>query len=566
MDQGHGMTLGGGIFMLLGWGTILCLTIFCYSRVLRLQRKAKGAAVAGPGERARWASRIGLILAMAGNAVGLGNFLRFPVKAAANGGGAFMIPYFLALLLLGLPIMWIEWTVGRYGGNRGHGSTPGMFHLMWKRPFAKYLGAFGIFLPLTIAIYYCFIESWTLAFAWFSGTGAYWGNTTREAMGHFLHGFQGVEANQFFSSAGTAVVFFVVTLAFNYFFLARGIAKGIEVLAKYGMPILLLIGVALAVRVLTLGAPSSAHPDWNVSHGLAYIWNPDFSKLGSAAVWLAAAGQIFFTLSLGQGMINTYASYVREKDDVTLNGLSTTTTNEFAEVILGGTIAIPAAVAFFGLAETQAIAQQGAFNLGFQSLPVIFQQLPLGQMLGALWFLLLFIAGITSSVALISPAVAFVEDEFRWSRRQAVNAVFSVIVVCAVAVVAFFKHGFLDEMDFWAGTFGLVLFAVIEVIVFGWIFGVERGWEEMHKGADLKVPRLFKFVIKYVTPLYMLALLVVWTIQDAIPTFFMRGAAAEDHPYLWAARGLMLGLIALTLLLIRAAWRRPAERRGGENP
>jgi SNF family Na+-dependent transporter len=456
--------------------------------------------------------------------------------------------------------------VGRYGGSRGHGSTPGMFHLMWKRPFAKYLGAFGIFLPFTIAIYYCFIESWTLAFAWFSGTGAYWGNTTREAMGHFLHGFQGVEANQFFSSTGTAFVFFAITLACNYFFLARGIAKGIEVLAKYGMPILLVIGVVLAVRVLTLGAPNPAQPDWNVSQGLAYIWSPDFGKLGSAAVWLAAAGQIFFTLSLGQGMINTYASYVREKDDVTLNGLSTTTTNEFAEVILGGTIAIPAAVAFFGLAETQAIAQQGAFNLGFQSLPVIFQQLPLGRLLGALWFLLLFIAGITSSVALISPAVAFVEDEFRWSRRKAVNAVFGVIVVCAVAVVVFFKHGFLDEMDFWAGTFGLVLFAVIEVLVFGWIFGVERGWEEMHKGADLKVPRLFKFVIKYVTPLYMLALLVVWTVQDAIPTFFMRGAAAEDHPYLWAARGLMLGLIALTLLLIRAAWRRPAAPRGGGNP
>ncbi|HOX26489.1 MAG TPA: sodium-dependent transporter [Candidatus Krumholzibacteria bacterium] len=560
MNQDQGLTLGGGTFMLLGWGTILFFAIWCFSRVLALQRRQRTEVDATPGARAQWATRIGLILAMAGNAIGLGNFLRFPVKAAANGGGAFMVPYFLALLLLGLPIMWLEWTVGRYGGNRGHGSTPGMFQLMWNRPFAKYLGAFGIFLPLTIAIYYCFIESWTLAFAWFSGTGAYWGNTTREAMGHFLHGFQGTEANQFFTSASTAVVFFVITLACNYLFLVRGIAKGIEVLAKIGMPILFVFGIVLAVRVLTLGTPDAAHPDWNISNGIAYIWNPDYGRLGSAAVWLAAAGQIFFTLSLGQGMINTYASYVREKDDVTLNGLTTTTTNEFAEVILGGTIAIPVAVAFFGLAETQTIAREGTFNLGFQAMPVIFQQLPLGQVLGAMWFLLLFIAGITSSVALISPAVAFVEDEFNLRRAKAVNVVFGVVVLCAIAVVAFFKHGFLDEMDFWAGTFGLVAFAVIEVIVFGWVFGVERGWREMHKGADLKVPRLFKFVIKYVTPVYLLALLVAWTIQDAIPTLLMRGVESGDQPYLWGARALMVGLIVLTLVLIREAWRRP----GGE--
>ena len=166
---------------------------------------------------------------------------------------------------------------------------------------------------------------------------------------------------------------------------------------------------------------------------MGFMWNPDFSQLSRATVWLVAAGQIFFTLSLGQGIINTYASYLREKDDVTLNGLTTSMTNEFAEVILGGTIAIPVAVAFFGLAETKLIANEGAFNLGFQALPVIFQKIPLGQIFGAMWFFLLFIAGITSSVAMTSPAVAFLEDEFKWKREKAVNAVFAVMVACTVA-------------------------------------------------------------------------------------------------------------------------------------
>jgi hypothetical protein len=193
----QGMTPWGWLFLALAWGTIIWLAIFCFRRILA-PVGTKGPLSGTASDRQRWGTRLGLVLAMAGNAIGLGNFLRFPVKAAANGGGAFMLPYFCALILLGIPLMWSEWAVGRYGGRHGHGTTPGMFSLMWKHPVAKYLGAFGIFLPLTIAIYYCYIESWTLAFAWFSGTGAYFGVTTREAMGQFLRGYQGVEANQFF--------------------------------------------------------------------------------------------------------------------------------------------------------------------------------------------------------------------------------------------------------------------------------------------------------------------------------------------------------------------------------
>ena len=116
-------------------------------------------------QRELWATRIGLILAMAGNAVGLGNFLRFPVQAAKHGGGAFMIPYFVSFLLLGIPLMWIEWTIGRYGGSKGHGTTPGMLQVLWKHPLAKYLGVIGFVGPLLIIIYYSYIEAWTLGYS-----------------------------------------------------------------------------------------------------------------------------------------------------------------------------------------------------------------------------------------------------------------------------------------------------------------------------------------------------------------------------------------------------------------
>jgi SNF family Na+-dependent transporter len=549
------MTLWGWIFIIVGWSTIIGLTLFCFSRVLRIQKKGQVLEVQ-TGGRAQWASRIGLILAMAGNAIGLGNFLRFPVKAAANGGGAFMIPYFLALIFLGVPLMWVEWTTGRLGGVHGHGTTPGMFSLMWKNRAAKYLGALGISLPFMIVVYYNFIESWTLGYSWFSATGSYFGKTNLDAMNNFLKTFQGAGDNQSFSSLLPMLIFLIITLGLNYLFLYRGISKGIEVLAKIGMPILFIFGIILAIRVLTYPTPDPvALPDWSVANGLSHIWNPDFSRLSQSGVWLAAAGQIFFTLSLGQGIINTYASYLREKDDVTLNGLATSSTNEFAEVILGGTIAIPLAVTFFGWAGTELIAKEGSFNLGFVALPFIFQKIPLGQFFGAMWFLLLFIAGVTSSVAMTSPAIAFLEDEFKWKRSKAVNTVFVVLAISTIFVVAFFKYGFLDELDYWAGTFGLVAFAIIEIIIFSWIFGVKKGWQEMHKGADLKVPVIFKFVIKYITPVYMLVIIGFWIYQDFIDKLLMKNEAVHRHPYLWGARGLMLVLILLTLWMVRIAWK-----------
>ena len=511
------------------------------------------------GKRIRdsWGSRLGIIMAVAGSAVGLGNFLRFPVQAAKNGGGAFMIPYFVALLLVGIPLMWIEWSIGRYGGGFEHSSAPGVFHSLWeKNRFIKYFGVIGIFGPLVIMIYYTYIESWTLAYSFFSLTQKYSGILDQSGMQAFLRGFQGLERNQYFSSIAPAYIFFLITFIVNIVVLNYGIRGGIERFCRFAIPTLFIFGIILAVRVLTLGVPDAARPDWNVANGLGYLWNPDFSQLKNAKVWLAATGQIFFTLSVGIGVILTYASYLKKGDDVALSGLTAVSMNEVAEVILGASIIIPAAFVFFGPIAIGDIANSGAFNLGFVTMPLIFGQMPLSEVFGFLWFGLLFLAGVTSSVSLAQPAIAFLEDEFNVSRKWSV-AMFAVVtfVLCNAAIF-FLGKGVVDELDFWGGTFCLVLFATIEVILFGWVFGINRAWEEVHHGADMKIPGIYKHIIKYVTPIFLLIVIGAWFFQEWLPIIRMDNVSPGNRPYVLATRiGLWL-LFLILAVMVKIAWRK----------
>ncbi len=510
-------------------------------------------------EREQWGSKIGLILAVAGNAVGLGNFLRFPVQAAQNGGGAFMIPYFIFFLILGIPLMWIEWGIGRNGGRYRHGSTPGMFDVIWKNKLAKYFGAIGLFISLTIMIYYTYIESWTLGFSLFSINKLYFDETTFSAMKNFLYSYQGREAGIHFSGYWTAYILMIITFVLNFWVLYKGISKGIEKLAKIALPMLLVFAAILAVRILTLGTPDPSMPQNSVWTGLGFIWNPDFSQLGDPKIWLAAAGQIFFTLSVGMGTIHAYASYLKPKDDIALSGLTTAATNEFTEVILGGTIAIPVAVAFFGLNTTQEFAKGGAFDLGFVSMPLIFQRIPFGEFFGFLWFLLLFIAGITSSVAMGQPVIAFMEDEFGMSRKKAVGTLAIVVLIAVQFVIFFLKFGFLDEMDYWAGTFGLVVFALIETILFMWVFGADKAWAEMNAGGDFTIPKIFYYIMKYITPLVLFVIMIWWFVNDALPILLLSNADPADVPYIWASRALMVLLFLGLAYLVNKAWKNHTE-------
>lgn len=532
---------------------------------------------APPEERERWGSRVGLILAMAGNAVGLGNFLRFPNQAVQNGQGAFMGAYFISLLLLGIPLMWMEWGIGRRGGGFGFSTCPGMFQTLTRAKWVKYLGAIGVVMPLLIVIYYVYIESWTLGYAVQSATGLLTGEDAGDHFTGYLGasgGFLGFDALQ---GSGWSYLFFAITAGVNLWVLSRGLSKGIEVIAKIGMPVLLVCAVALVARVLTL-------PDQDgrsAIDGLGIYWNPaqwsalfDGAKsqslfgLKPSEIWLAAAGQIFFTLSVGSGAINTYSSYLTKDDDIALTGLATVSTNEFCEVVLGGTLAIPAAFLFLGMDGVMEVSE-GNMGLAFVTMPQIFAETPIfgGEagagsvaVLGTLWFGLLFVAGITSSLALSQPAMAFMQDMMGLSRNKAALAVGGIILLMVQPVILL--GGVLDEIDYWAGTFGLVIFSTIEVVLLMWVFGPTRAWNEIHQGSDIRIPGAFKVIMTFVTPLALLTMLGFWGYEVALDILVM-DVDPNGNPYSEAgqsnallARGMMLGLFLFFVFLVYVAAKR----------
>lgn len=370
----------------------------------------------------------------------------------------------------------------------------------------------------------------------------------------YLRSFQGIGVpDERVHAAWTPYAFFVVTLGINIWIISHGISGGIERLARIGVPILFLLAVVLAGVVLTLPAGPDGSSPWT---GLNFIYNPGLSRIGEPSVWLASSGQIFFTLSVGMGSLQAYASYLTVKDDIPLNGIATAATNETAEVVLGGSIAITAAVVFFGVSGAMAVAQSGSFNLGFATMPVVFQQLPLGQLLGAMWFGLLFFAGITSSVAMLTPVVAFFREEFGFRREPVCYALGALALVCGVMHITWLEHGVLDEWDYWAGTFGLVLLAVIETIIFVWVFKPEDAWQSIHQGADIRIPRAFKFVMTFITPVYLFVILGWWAWTDAWPLLRMQRVTPGSEPYVLVSRAILLLFTVTFIVLVRMAWTR----------
>ncbi len=449
-----------------------------------------------------WGSRVGLVLAMAGNAVGLGNFLRFPVQAIQNGGGSFIIPYLVCFFLMGIPLLFIEWSMGRFGGRHGHHSTPFILDSMSKFAFWKYIGVFGIFTNLAVAAYYCYLESWALGYVWHSLTGVFGGQTS-DQVSQFFGDYTSLSNIQ-------PIIFWIICLLLNTWILSRGLSGGVEKVAKVGMPLLILFGIILAIRGISLKAGNDG-AIFDGTEGLNFLWTPNFDTIWSGKVWLAAAGQIFFTLSVGMGSIQCYASYMRSRDDIALNAMSAGWMNEFVEVVLGGAIVIPITVGYFGIdGMTELVNKAGGLGLGFRTLPYLFQQWGpiIAVFAGVMWFGLLFFAGITSSLAMGTPIMGFMRDEFGWRREQAAWLFGALVFLLGLPTVVFFNYGVFDEYDYWAGTVSLVVFALFETILFAWVFGVNRGWKEITLGADIKVPIAFKFIIKFITPLILIAIFV----------------------------------------------------------
>jgi SNF family Na+-dependent transporter len=467
-------------------------------------------------KREQWGSRIGAILAVTGSAVGLGNFLRFPGQAAKYGGGAFLIPYLVAFLVVGLPMAWAEWALGRYGGARGHNSSPGIFRALLGSRKGAYVGMLGTLMPVMIYMYYLFVEAWCLAYAWDYLTGhfARLGADPAAIENHFTT-FVGAGADGvLFGTGARTLVFLGVCFVANTVLIYRGLSRGIEKFCNWAMPLLVVCAVIVLVRVLTLPA-NPAFPDQTVANGLGYMWNPVkpgetlWGVLSNPEVWLAATGQIFFSLSVGFGLILTYASYLKPDDDVALSGLTAAAGNEFCEVVLGGMIAIPAAFVFLGPAVVQ--NPPGTFGMGFVTLPNVFNQMPLGSFFGFLFFFLLFLAAITSSLSMLQPSIALLEEGLKIGRQASV-AILGFISLAGCLFVAYFSKGFtaLDTLDFWMANFFIFIFATFQSIAFAWVLGIRKGMAELERGAEIRLPRILPFMLKYVSPVYLLAIFGLW--------------------------------------------------------
>jgi len=500
----------------------------------------------------QWGSRIGVILAVAGSAVGLGNFLRFPGLAAQNGGGAFMIPYFVALLLLGIPLGWAEWTMGRYGGLRGFNSAPGIFSVIWPNPLAKYFGGIALIVPLVISMYYVVIEAWCLGYAWYYLRGTLNMGPDPAAYEKFFDNFIGASADGALYSGGSPLlIFLALTFLANFFVIYRGLSHGIEGFCKWAMPIMALCALFVLVRVLTLGTPDPGQSEQNLINGLGFMWNPDWAALLNFKTWLAAAGQIFFTLGVGFGIIINYSSYLKRKDDIVLSSLTASSVNEFFEVCLGGLITIPAAFMFLGVLTDS--AQYGTFGLGFKVLPNVFARMPAGQLFGFLWFVMLFLAAITSSLAMLQPVIAFFEEGFGLKRHASV-ALLGLVTAIGSGLVVFFSRGLiaLDTFDFWAGTMLLMILATVQAILYGWVLGIDRGELAAHEGAHLRIPRFVQYILKFVSPVFLLVILIgsVATLGKGYWTALTTNLAAG------ISFGFILLIAIFFMLLVHIAGRR----------
>lgn len=502
---------------------------------------------------------MGVILAVAGSAVGLGNFLKFPGQVATYGGAAFMIVYVASFLLLGLPFAMMEWTAGRKIGDRYH-SVPWTFVSFFKRPSAKVAAAVSVVIPFVICSYYTYIEAWCLGYA----TNFLVGNFNFESVkdsAKFFGEFVGVQENGSaigFSLTKVGAYFFIV-FGINFFLVYKGVSKGIERFCKIAMPLLILIAIILVIRVITITPPKNSGA--SINQGMGFMWNPtqvvlqvnaendkwtDVKRLVgeseiaqareqtkenpkmrvleiplsrqllNPSIWIAAVGQIFFSMSVGMGIIISYSSYLRKKDDVVLSALTSASANEFCEVCLGGMITVPAAVAFLGVSGVLGSCAS-LFDLGFNVLPMVFLQMPAGWIFGFLFFFLLFLAAITSSISILQPSLAFFQEVLGITKKPAVFILGFFMFMMSIYSVYFSKNLMaLDTLDFWVGQTLIFIVATYEILMFSWCYGAEKLVKDANKNSLLKLPKFYAILWKYVTPSILIAVFLGWITKDVL--------------------------------------------------
>lgn len=438
-----------------------------------------------------FASRFGVLMAMIGSAVGLGNMWRFPYIVGENGGAAFIFVYILFIFLLSLPVFFAEFIVGR----RSQSNAFGAFKKLSPDSGWRWIGALAVISPIIIVSYYSVIGGWSLQYLFKACTFGFTERITQDYLNTMFSGF--------ISSTWAPLLGHTLFLMATAFILIGGVKKGIERFGKILMPILYVIVLVIAVWAATLPG---------ASEGFAYLFNPDFSKL-NGSVCAAALGQSFYSLSLGYGTMLTYASYVNKKENIA----STSTTIAISDLIFSliASCAIMPAVFAFGLDA------HGGPGLVFQTLPFIFSQMPLGAFVAILFFLALLVAALTSSVSLFEVGVAYFVEERKMSRKKAVAIIFCIAwpigVLCSLSFgplseIKLFGNIFFDFLDKLTANFLITIGSLLIVIFVGWKMKKQDVLDEFTNGGTINTnARLFRFVwpiIRYLAPIAILIIFV----------------------------------------------------------
>ena len=435
-------------------------------------------------------SNLGAIVAAAGSAIGLGNIWRFPYTVGQNGGGAFLLLYMLFVFFLGLPIMMSEFVIGR----RSQRNTVGAFRQLGPQYRRwTFVGVLGIVAAFLIYSFYSTVAGWTLNYVFLSGSGQLSGRTPEEVSQVFV-AFTSGTAAPLLCQLGFILLTAVVVLF--------GVQKGIEKCTKILMPLLLVLMLLLCVRSLTLKGSSA---------GLALLFEPDFSKLTWGSV-LSALGQALFSLSIGMGALVTYGSYIRKEDNLFKTGACVAGADTLIALLSG--IAIFPAVFAFGMSPASGP------SLVYEVLPNVFGSMPMGALFAVLFFLLLSIAALTSTISLLEIVVLWAVEELHMRRVTATFLVsllvFALGTVCTLSFGPFanlhiFGKTFFECLDHLTATYMMPIGALCIILFLGWRYPKAEVFDELTNQGRLKAGyfRVYYFVLRFLAPIALFIILIM---------------------------------------------------------
>jgi neurotransmitter:Na+ symporter, NSS family len=443
-------------------------------------------------------SGIGILLAAAGSAVGLGNIWKFPYITGEYGGGAFLFVYLGFILLIGLPVMLSELLIGRKARRNAFGS----FKRLAPKSFWYVTGFLGVIAAYLILSFYGVVAGWSLHYA------------TEAIQGHLSNKSPEEFESMFFNFIALPIkpVFWqLLFMLITAIIVLLGIKNGIERFSKILMPILVLILIVLVIRSVTLPGAGK---------GLAFLFKPDFGKLSWKGV-LNALGHAFFSLSLGMGTLITYGSYVRKKNNLGKIALQVTSADTIIALLAGMAI-IPAVFAF-------GIAPDSGPGLVFITLPNVFQQMPGGDIFSTMFFVLLAVAALTSSISILEVVVTFLVEEMKIGRKMATliaGSTISVVgVFCSLSMgklssPIFLGLNFFDTLDFFAANVFLPFGGLLIALFIGWRFGKRKTLEEISNEGKLKINyiEILIFSLRYIAPIAIF-LVSVYGIYEQISTY-----------------------------------------------